>query len=159
MVTVRSSTALPTFVNLDERRLTQIANHLVSNALKFTERGNVEVTAVRAPAGLALQVRDTGIGMSAAQLRGRLDAFEQLEDTSNRRFDGLGLGLTLCRKLLGAFGGSLTLESALGRGTTATAFIPLEISPVSDSSEQMVVIYSNKPQDKVDVARVEGNQR
>jgi signal transduction histidine kinase/CheY-like chemotaxis protein len=143
-VVVKVSTALPRYFTMDERRFCQVVNHLFSNGIKFTEKGNVELTVSDVSGGIKVVVRDTGVGMSPEEIKATSEAFEQLEDTSNRRFNGVGLGLTLCRKVLDAFKGSLTLESNVGRGTVAEAFIPLEYTSISNDAEQMVVVYTNK---------------
>lgn len=85
--------------------------------------------------------------MRSEQLDVALEAFQQLEDTGNRRFDGLGLGLTLCRKVVDAIGGILSVKSAAGEGTTVIAWLPvgLESTPNSQHAE-LVRIYSNRTQ-------------
>jgi signal transduction histidine kinase/AmiR/NasT family two-component response regulator len=143
-VVVKVSSAFPPYVKMDERRFCQVVNHLFSNGIKFTEKGNVELTVTGVTGGIQIVVRDTGVGMTPDQIKATAEAFEQLEDTSNRRFDGVGLGLTLCRKVLEALQGSLTLESCLGRGTVAMAFIPLEYTSTNEA-EQLVVVYTNNP--------------
>jgi CheY-like chemotaxis protein len=110
----------------DPTRVRQVLYNLISNALKFTERGEIRVAIDQAPgAGLQLTVADTGIGMESAQLERIFDKFEQADASSTRRYGGTGLGLAICRDLCGLMGGSITAESEPGRGTRFTVHLPL----------------------------------
>ena len=79
-------------------RLGQILNNLISNAIKFTQGGTVEIS-VSDKKGLEIQVKDTGIGMSASQLEGIFDPFTQADKSISRRFGGTGLGLAIIKKI------------------------------------------------------------
>ena len=115
----------------DARRLGQALDHLLSNAVKFTPAGgHVTVeAAVREGERLVLRVRDTGIGIAATDLEKVFQPFHQLEDGFARRFEGAGLGLFVTRAIAEAHGGSLTLESAPGKGTTAILELPVSSHP------------------------------
>ncbi|MBF0187274.1 MAG: response regulator [Magnetococcales bacterium] len=107
----------------DALRLEQILMNLISNALKFTEEGEVEVqvTTVRNSANkvsLEFSVRDTGIGMSSADASALFQPFTQADSSITRRFGGTGLGLTICYKLVSIMGGRIWVESRPGEGTT-----------------------------------------
>uniref|UniRef100_UPI003F6E7F5A sensor histidine kinase n=1 Tax=Elioraea sp. TaxID=2185103 RepID=UPI003F6E7F5A len=110
----------------DERRLRQVLLNLVSNAVKFTGPGG----AVRIEArldhdgGIDLRVTDTGIGIAEQDLERVFQPFVQLDSSLSRRYQGSGLGLFLSRALAQAHGGSLHLESAPDRGTTAVLRLP-----------------------------------
>jgi len=114
---------VPQFIESDEMRLRQVLINLVTNAVKFTDSGEVEVT-VRAldensehPL-LEFSVRDTGPGIPAEDRERLFNPFVQANDSSTRREGGTGLGLAICRQIVLAMGGQLQLESALGVGST-----------------------------------------
>jgi len=117
------ATDVPAMVKGDGTRVRQVLVNLVSNALKFTTRGRVVVTARRAPAGsapdlLELAVADTGIGVPE-EARGRIfDAFMQADESTTRRYGGTGLGLTISRQLARAMDGDILVESLPGVGST-----------------------------------------
>jgi two-component system cell cycle sensor histidine kinase PleC len=109
----------------DATRLRQILLNLLSNAMKFSESGaQVCVTAARSDAGLELQVRDTGVGMTPDEISIALEPFGQVEGGYTRRHDGAGLGLPLARFLTEQHGGTLHIVSERGRGTTVTISLP-----------------------------------
>ena len=109
----------------DERRLRQCVVNLLANAIKFAPRGEVTISAAMAgPGGLEIRVADTGCGIPADQLERVFEPFHQVENELSRTTNGTGLGLPLSRKLAERHGGTLALESALGRGTTAILGLP-----------------------------------
>jgi len=111
----------------DQVRVRQILWNLVSNALKFTEKGGVKVRIGRDPGGaLSLTVFDSGIGMTAFQLAGLFRKFAQADASTTRKFGGTGLGLAICRELAEAMGGTVSATSAPGMGSTFTAVLPLK---------------------------------
>ena len=112
-------------VTLDRRRFSQILFNLVSNALKFTDEGTVDVKVSRAGPSLQLQVVDTGIGISAQDLPRLFVEFQQLDSGASRRHQGTGLGLALTRRLAELQGGSVQVQSTPGRGSTFTVLLPL----------------------------------
>ncbi len=122
-LTLALSTNVPTALTGDRMRLTQIINNLVSNAIKFTDRGDIaiSVTLREANAESALvhfAVRDTGVGISTADQAIIFDAFSQADGSDTRRFSGSGLGLSICSELCGLMGGSIGVESAPEQGST-----------------------------------------
>jgi signal transduction histidine kinase/CheY-like chemotaxis protein/HPt (histidine-containing phosphotransfer) domain-containing protein len=122
---------LPAVVIVDPKRLREIVHNLMGNAVKFTQRGFVEVSAQMAPAadGVAprftIAVRDTGPGVAADRAEAIFEAFEQAESGTARRFGGSGLGLAISRKLARAMGGDVTLTSTPGLGSCFTLDLPL----------------------------------
>jgi PAS domain S-box-containing protein len=113
-------------VRLDRHRFMQILYNLLSNALKFTDSGGeVEVLIDRRDDALELQVRDTGIGISAADLAKLFVEFQQLDSGASRRHQGTGLGLVLTRRLAELHGGSVRVESKPGQGSVFTVLLPL----------------------------------
>jgi PAS domain S-box-containing protein len=124
-IAVELPAGLP-IVFADERLLKQILVNLLSNAVKFTPRGGrIAVRAATTPAGgVALTVADTGIGMSAAEIKVALSPFGQVDGTLARKHQGTGLGLPLARSLAELHGGTLTVESEPGTGTAVTVTLP-----------------------------------
>ncbi len=119
---------VPRLVMGDPLRLSQIVSNLVSNALKFTEKGGILVTATMAEGvepSLRIAVRDTGIGIPDDKLPVLFEAFTQAEQSTSRRFGGTGIGLTICRRLVGAMGGTIAVESTVGSGSTFSFVIPV----------------------------------
>jgi signal transduction histidine kinase/ActR/RegA family two-component response regulator len=111
----------------DEGKVSQILRNFLSNALKFTERGEIRVTARLAPDGASVvcSVADTGIGIAAGDQERIFEEFTQLDNPVQKRVRGTGLGLPLVRKLATLLGGRVSVESRLGVGSTFTATIPL----------------------------------
>lgn len=133
-VTLRAeapNTLLP--VEVDPARLKQVLINLIGNALKFTEKGSVTVTVVADPQGRPLQidVTDTGVGIPPDRLEAVFQAFTQAESTTERRFGGSGLGLTISRSLLRLMGADLTVTSTLGVGSTFSILFPASVARVA----------------------------
>lgn len=110
----------------DSRRLKQILLNLVSNAIKFTEPGGSVTVVIRRAdgGGMAFEVRDTGQGMTEAEIELALEPFGQVDAGVNRRHQGTGLGLPLAQSLAELHGGSLHVHSEKGRGTTVSVSLP-----------------------------------
>jgi CheY-like chemotaxis protein/two-component sensor histidine kinase len=104
----------------DPTRIRQIVYNLLSNALKFTEAGSVEIRARSIEGGLEIVVADTGIGIAPDQLSEIFREFNQADTSINRRFGGTGLGLSIARDLATLMGGSIMVESRLGEGSRFT---------------------------------------
>jgi signal transduction histidine kinase/DNA-binding NarL/FixJ family response regulator len=120
----------------DPTRVRQIVFNLLSNAAKFTERGQVSVTAARTDAGLRLTVSDTGIGMTTEAVVRLFEKFSQADASTTRRFGGSGLGLSICRELCSLMGGTIAVESAPGEGSTFTVELPLlYVGPAAPASQ------------------------
>jgi signal transduction histidine kinase len=109
----------------DKRRIKQILINLVSNALKFTPAGGqVQVTARLVPAGLAMAVSDSGIGIAPEDIPKVMERFGMVDSSMSRQHAGTGLGLPLSKQLVEAHGGNLVLESTVNVGTTVTVILP-----------------------------------
>jgi signal transduction histidine kinase len=109
----------------DRTRVKQVLLNLLSNAVKFTPRGEVRLHARVAGGGVEVAVADTGIGIPPDQLDAIWDDFRQVDQSSTREYGGTGLGLSIVRKLLALLGGSVRVESQVGRGSTFIVTLPL----------------------------------
>ena len=111
----------------DPVRLNQILLNLCSNAVKFTEEGSVELLVAKSEhsSGVNFYVKDTGVGLSEAQINNVFARFEQAEASTTRKFGGTGLGLAITKSLVDLMSGTITVESELGKGSTFDVFIPL----------------------------------
>lgn len=115
-------------VYTDDKKLSQILRNFISNALKFTQHGEVRVTAVLEGAdAVTFAVRDTGIGIAKEHLGAIFNDFVQVDSPIQKRFRGTGLGLALSRKLAGILGGTVGVESELGTGSRFWVTIPLRL--------------------------------
>ena len=111
----------------DAKRIRQILLNLLSNAVKFTfPGGTVSVVCAVDARGVHISVVDTGIGMKSADIPRALERFGQIDSTLARKYDGAGLGLPLAKHLTELHGGTVTIESAVGAGTTVTVSLPAE---------------------------------
>jgi signal transduction histidine kinase/ActR/RegA family two-component response regulator len=117
-------------LNTDEVKVTQILRNLISNALKFTERGKVSVRVALAAEGgdVTFYVADTGIGIAAADQPRIFEEFTQVENPLQLHAKGTGLGLPLCRRLARLLGGDVAVESEIGVGSTFSVTIPARLS-------------------------------
>jgi two-component system, sensor histidine kinase len=116
----------------DPTRLRQILYNLISNALKFTEAGEIRVEATRTGETLRLCVSDTGMGIPPDRLKELFAKFVQVDASTSRRFGGTGLGLAICRELAELMGGDIGAESEPGRGSRF--IVALNIRRIGDSA-------------------------
>ncbi|WP_300378359.1 ATP-binding protein [Henriciella sp.] len=136
----------PVYINADETRLRQILTNLVGNAAKFTESGRVDVNARIVGDQLEIAVRDTGPGIPADKLDRVFEGFRQADSTITRRYGGSGLGLSISRSLAQLMGGSLTLESTVGEGTTVTLTLPYDAAePAVVKSRASMTGHGDEP--------------
>ncbi|TQS42121.1 CHASE3 domain-containing protein [Cryptosporangium phraense] len=115
----------PTHVSGDVTRIRQILVNLLGNAVKFTERGEISVTVTGTDGALDFVVRDTGIGIPADRMDRLFREFSQVDASTTREYGGTGLGLAISRRLAGAMGGDIRVESTVGVGTAFTFRAPL----------------------------------
>ena len=116
-------------LNTDEGKLSQILRNFISNALKFTEAGEVRVSAAEADGRMTFTVVDTGIGIPPEHQERVFEEFSQVESVLQRRATGTGLGLPLSRKLAELLGGHVSLASEPGRGSAFSVAVPTEYHP------------------------------
>lgn len=123
----------------DEGRIRQIMVNLIGNAVKFTETGHVFVDVEGAngknPAGISFTITDTGIGIPKDKLGSIFEKFNQVDNSSTRKFEGTGLGLAISRMLVEQMGGEISVDSTLGEGTAFVICLPLEADLSDDAVE------------------------
>ena len=155
--------ALPERIVGDALRVQQVLSNLLSNALKFSERGGVRVTVSPTAQALRVAVADTGIGIDADFLPHVYEAFRQADGSYSRRFGGSGLGLSIARALCDAMGGRIDIASRVGRGTTVWFELPLRLPEAGDDGEGTVpppaaaAPVATAPADAADLLLVEDN--
>ena len=110
----------------DQDKLKQVMINLLSNALKFTEKGEVRLSVARENSRVKIAVSDTGIGMPSDALEYIFDEFRQVDGSSTRKHGGTGLGLSITKKLVNLLGGTIDVSSVVNEGSTFTIMLPLE---------------------------------
>ena len=121
----------------DMHKIEQIITNLLSNAIKFTEVGGVTIEGRRTnDGGLTLKVRDTGVGIPAEALELIFDPFQQVDGTLKRKYQGTGLGLAITKRLAEALGGSISVESEIGIGSSFTVFLPHLDKPMTNNRSE-----------------------
>jgi PAS domain S-box-containing protein len=108
----------------DQRRLEQVILNLLNNAVKFTERGHVRLACRTENGGHLVTVSDTGIGIPPEEFANIFEPFRQVDTGLARKHEGTGLGLSICKKLLDLMGGTISVESQLGRGSSFSVLFP-----------------------------------
>ena len=126
---------IPSVLYGDEARIKQIIINLMSNALKFTEHGKIEVSfdldyQTETEVYLSIRVKDTGKGIAENKLNSIFDSFTQENNSISRQFGGTGLGLSISKRLAEVMGGNLIVESKVNVGSTFTLFLPLSKIPI-----------------------------
>ncbi|MBA3533478.1 MAG: HAMP domain-containing histidine kinase [Ardenticatenales bacterium] len=119
----------------DPVRLRQILTNLLSNAIKFTEEGEVRLRAYQQNGHLALQVSDTGVGISPEALQKLFEEFQQVDESHERRAKGTGLGLAITRYLIQMHGGDIAVQSEKGTGSTFTVTLPWKVEEKASEPE------------------------
>lgn len=122
------SDELPRWLKGDPDRLRQVLGNLLNNAVKFTDRGGVTLSAApdrHRPGFMSLRVADSGAGIGGDDLNRLFTPFTQVDGSLRRRHGGTGLGLAICRNLVGAMGGTITVTSTLGQGSTFVVTLPI----------------------------------
>jgi len=144
---------IPRSINTDRSRLEQILKNLLSNALKFTAKGYIQLRIEPNPANpdsIEFVVKDTGIGIAPDKQEHIFGAFQQADGSTRRKYGGTGLGLAISRELARLLGGTLTLKSKVGSGSEFTLTIPININTVSENKKMEAIIQqSPKPIDPI----------
>ena len=130
---VNKAENVPMNIISDEKKLSQILVNLIGNSVKFTDEGCITLNVYTSDDKLYFEVKDTGIGISEKNLDYVFDKFRQADGSASKKYNGTGLGLSLCRELVKLLGGDIELKSKLDQGTTVTFNIPLQ---TFDSDEE-----------------------
>ncbi len=134
----------PERIEVDRLRLEQILKNLLSNALKFTEKGSVTISVSKQSGNrISFAVTDTGIGISEDKQATIFDAFQQADGTISRKYGGTGLGLSISRELARLLGGSIELESTPGQGSTFTITVPQIYDPANTIPKSQGTVASD----------------
>ncbi|NOY50555.1 MAG: response regulator [Chlorobi bacterium] len=116
---------LPT-IESDQIKINQILTNIIGNAIKFTEKGSVDISATYDTDYVYIKVKDTGIGIDEEMLPGIFDEFRQADGSSSRKYEGTGLGLAIANKLSQILGGKIDVVSKPGKGSTFTVSLPIK---------------------------------
>ncbi len=164
-LTVTVHDDVPTWAIADELRLGQVLLNLGSNAVKFTERGRIEIRACMLPPDIAngpdllrVEVEDTGIGIGAAALPLLFQSFQQADSTITRRFGGTGLGLTIARRLIELMGGALGVRSEPGQGSLFWFTVPLKATALPQPAREAPDLHEATGLHGLKVLLVEDNE-
>ncbi len=137
---------VPDQITTDPQRLDQILKNLLSNAIKFTDQGHVTLNILATDDDrVAIEVVDSGIGISSADQGSIFNAFEQVDSAANRKFSGTGLGLTITSELTRILGGKIEVRSELGQGSTFTVTLPIQYEQGNESVASGLVTSSATP--------------
>ncbi|TDE22639.1 transporter substrate-binding domain-containing protein [Vibrio owensii] len=126
-------------VNVDVMRLNQVVSNIVSNAIKFTEKGFVSVRIDVLENQFMISVRDTGIGMSKQQIETIFDPFVQAEDSIARHYGGTGLGMSIVSNIVALMGGTVSISSELKLGTLVEVVVPISAEAISFDIDKYIV--------------------
>jgi len=154
------SPGLPQQILGDPVRLSQIINNLLGNAIKFTDHGQITLSAyvsTETPARLLISVKDTGIGIPVEVQDHIFDAFSQQDVSTTRRFGGTGLGLSICNKLAKLMGGRITLASKVGEGSQFTLELPVNVPPEATKTTEPVKHTEEADIQKLNILIAEDN--
>ena len=143
---------LPRFIRGDALRLRQVLHNILANALKFTETGRITMAVYQSvrheQPTLEFSVEDTGIGVDARMKNKLFSPFTQADSSTTRLFGGTGLGLMISRQLVELMGGTMSLDSELGRGTCVSFWIPLQEADSAGQERRIFLRPRKKPADK-----------
>jgi signal transduction histidine kinase/HAMP domain-containing protein/ActR/RegA family two-component response regulator len=170
---VKLDDELPPVIRTDGQRLRQVLKNLISNSLKFTETGRIDLEIAmvskgwnidnavlnRADIVIAFAVKDTGIGIAKDKQNVVFGAFQQADGTTTRKYGGTGLGLTISREIAQLLGGDLGLTSTPGEGCTFTLYLQQNYLNIPEKIKNNIVKYPAAHKDKINVDVVESTKK
>jgi signal transduction histidine kinase len=110
----------------DKRRFKQILMNLLSNAIKFSDEGKIDIKVNPLGDGIEVRVSDQGIGIREEDIKRLFNPFGQIDMSTTKKYEGTGLGLYLCKKILAHLGGAISVESEYGKGSVFTFVLPIK---------------------------------
>jgi len=119
----------------DERRIQQVLINLANNAIKFTEKGGVKITCFKRDSHIEVHVTDSGIGINKGDIEKLFKPFQQLDTGTSRIYEGTGLGLSVCKRILDMLGGNIRVKSQFGKGSTFSFTLPMKPEEKYDKKE------------------------
>jgi signal transduction histidine kinase len=146
-------------IGADENRIQQILHNIIGNAVKFTERGYVRISAKIIGDMAAISVEDTGIGISRDKFGSIFESFEQADGSTEREYGGTGLGLSITKKIVELHGGAINVESQPGKGSIFTFTVPIASAEIKDASQAELTRQAEKPQTVIDIDDFAENER
>lgn len=133
------------YINSDYNKCRHILQNLIANAIKFTEKGKVEIEIIEEKDEFEIKVIDTGIGISAENLEKIFDEFRQADSSTSRRYGGTGLGLAIAKKYANLLGGTVKVQSSIDQGSVFTLTLPINYSEDKRVIEKPVYKPLSKP--------------
>ena len=150
---IKIDETLPNFLVGDEMRVRQIMLNLLNNAIKYTEKGYVQLSITGVPRGemvmLKIAIKDSGIGIKEEDIKHLFKSFERLDETRHHSVEGAGLGLAIVQQLLELMGGEVKVESEYGKGSTFTVYLPQEIKSQESIAEARKKAEEKKKQEEI----------
>jgi signal transduction histidine kinase/CheY-like chemotaxis protein len=143
-------------VESDPHRIRQIVNNLVTNAIRYTEKGTVTLRFEQQTSALTIVVSDTGPGVPHAQIPLIFKEFTRLDESRARHFDGAGMGLAIVQGLVDLFSGEIAVDSRVGEGTTFTVTVPLK--PVTAPAAVSVAAHAEQGGARLQLLVIDDNQ-
>lgn len=135
-------------VETDESKLHQVLTNVVGNAIKFTEKGSVDISVTHDSTDVHIVVKDTGVGISKEELVHIFEEFRQADGTTSRKFEGTGLGLAIAIKMTAILGGDIKAISTRGKGSVFTITIPIKWNKDDIHKESLLIETNDLEKDK-----------
>ncbi|MHC5061895.1 MAG: ATP-binding protein, partial [Planctomycetota bacterium] len=117
--------SVPDNITSDAQKIHEIITNIISNSIKFTDRGRIELKIYFRPDRLYFEVSDTGIGIDESNIERVFEEFTQADNSTTRKYQGTGLGLAICKKLVKLLEGGIEIDSQPGKGTTVKFYVPV----------------------------------
>lgn len=139
-------------INFDERAYNSIISNLINNAIKFTSKGSITTSVILYDRSVEIRVTDTGIGIAEEDYQAIFDEFRQASEGFSRNFEGSGLGLSITKKLVEKYGGTITVESEVGKGSTFKVILPVTngLENLKEPAASKIIISAKSPETKLE---------
>lgn len=143
---VQKTDSAPAAVVSDAQRIHEVLTNIISNSIKFTERGQIVLRIYAEHERLYFEVSDTGIGIDPRHLDRIFEEFTQVDSSTTRKYQGSGLGLTISKRMVELLGGEIEARSAIGEGTTVTFYVPIRTAevPAAETSAEAPQLQTEK---------------